>query len=736
MNTAETMLAEPIRRSLWRMGWEKLRPLQERAIAALLQESGDLVISAKTASGKTEAAFLPILSAICDKPIGSIRALYVGPLKALINDQFRRLEELCEYAEIPVHKWHGDVSADKKRKMVARPGGVLLITPESLESILINRTSDLSKIFHSLSFVVIDELHAMLGKERGTQLRSQLFRLRLKTIAEPRLIALSATIGDLNAAAEWLRPDSASRVQILKDESDEKRIRYRVHSYVSVPLGNGNGGDGELSVPNKMYDDIYLNFRKSKNLIFANSKEIVEELTDHLNQLGRQNGTGEEFLIHHGSLSKAIREDTETRMQGKRPYTTICSSTLELGVDIGNVQVIGQIGPCWSVSSLVQRLGRSGRRDNEPHQMRVFIVEDAPDARNSIESRMCPDLLQSIALTELMRESWVESPNIWPFDLSTLVQQTLSIIAETGGTTAANLFEWLIQRGAFRFLDKKQFIVFLRGLKSHDLIEQFPDATLGLGLLGEKIVRHYDFYAAFMASPECRVLHDGRLIGRLTLDSIPNPMDHLILAGRRWQVISVDYERADVFVRDAYGKKLPKFSSSDPDIAAEVRQKMRLSLRSNSVPNYIDTISQKLLFECRRECAIIGLDRFDVIIVGEAAIMWFPWTSSKIMRTLGLVFKASGISAEIQSLKLSFEIAGPLVELIESLHQILTTPPTPENLSEGAGRFYYRKWDRFVDPVLLRQGFAADSLDVPGSVKCLSSLYDELMHLRITGGRS
>lgn len=175
--SADELLAEPIRRSLWRMGWTALRPLQSQAILATLQTQSDLILAARTAAGKTEAAFLPILSEISAAPVGSVRALYVGPLKALINDQFRRLEELCEYAEIPVHRWHGDVSADRKRKLVEKPGGVLLITPESLESLFVNRSAALSRVFHSLSFVVIDELHALLGSERGTQLRSQLFRL-------------------------------------------------------------------------------------------------------------------------------------------------------------------------------------------------------------------------------------------------------------------------------------------------------------------------------------------------------------------------------------------------------------------------------------------------------------------------------------------------------------------------------------------------------------------------------
>ena len=727
MSTPDELLAEPIRRSLWRMGWSSLRPLQEQSIVAILKNSGDLVLSAKTASGKTEAAFLPILSHICDKPIGSIRALYVGPLKALINDQFRRLEELCEFAEIPVHKWHGDVSGDKKRQLVERPGGVLLITPESLESLFINRSSVLAKVFHSLSFVVIDELHAMLGKERGTQLRSQLFRLRRHTVAEPRLVALSATIGDLNAAAKWMRPDDPSRVQILKDDSEAKAIRYRIHAYVSVPVKSEDGGEDEKVSPSQLFDDIYQNYRGSKNLVFANSKRTVEELTDKLNELGRMNATGEEFLIHHGSLSKEIREETEGLMQGTRSHTTVCSSTLELGIDIGNVRAIGQVGPCWSVSSLVQRLGRSGRRDDQPHQMRVFIVEDAPDERTGLESRLYPDLLQSIALTELMLERWVESPNVSPFDLSTLVQQTLSIIAETGGATAATLFELLIHRGAFRFLNQRQYAMLLRGLKQHDLIEQHDDGTLILGLLGEKLVRHYDFYAAFVAPPEYRVLCSGRMIGRLSIDCIPQPKDHLILAGRRWQVVDVDHEHEEVLVRAAQGRKPPLFPPSDGDVAAEVRQKMRLALREQVLPAYVDSTSQRLLADARREAANVGLDRSDIVKTGETTMIWFPWTSSRVMRTLGFVFGWAEISAQIQTHRLAFEISMPLGPLVEALRHTLSSPPSADKLSEDSEKLCNRKWDRFVDPELLRLSFAADSLDIDGSLKCLAALYSELM---------
>ena len=201
------LLHPAIQRQLWDMKWTHLRPLQVEAIRAILSGRDHLILSAATASGKTEAAFLPVISKIADEPKGCIQALYVGPLKALINDQFGRIRDLCGHVEVPVHHWHGDVSATDKKRLIEHPGGVLLITPESLESLFVNRAPYLQKLFGRLKFVVIDELHSFLGNERGLHLRSLLCRLRLVQQAGEifRLIGLSATIGDLSVAQRYIQ---------------------------------------------------------------------------------------------------------------------------------------------------------------------------------------------------------------------------------------------------------------------------------------------------------------------------------------------------------------------------------------------------------------------------------------------------------------------------------------------------------------------------------------------------
>src|SRR5271157_1727415 len=192
--TAFDRLHATLQEALYRMRWTKLRQIQVDAIHEVFDGSKDLIIAAKTAAWKTEAAFLPIFSQIVEKPDRGIRVIYVGPLKALINDQFSRLELLCKEAEIPVHKWHGDVSRSAKKKLLEGPAGVLLITPESIESLFVNHPHELTKLFAKLGYIVIDELHSFIGTERGAHLKSLICRLVSKGHGEVRLLGLSDKI--------------------------------------------------------------------------------------------------------------------------------------------------------------------------------------------------------------------------------------------------------------------------------------------------------------------------------------------------------------------------------------------------------------------------------------------------------------------------------------------------------------------------------------------------------------
>ncbi|WP_417391206.1 DEAD/DEAH box helicase [Gimesia sp.] len=718
---AYALLAEPVQKALWKLGWEKLRPIQNEAIEILTYSQNDLIISARTASGKTEAAFLPILSIMCQNPASSVQAVYVGPLKALINDQFRRLEELCEYTHIPVHRWHGDVSASKKQKFMSNPRGVLLITPESIESLFINRSTELKSLFHSLSFVVIDEIHALQGTERGTHLRSLLFRIDHHVINSPRIVGLSATIGDEKLSAEWVRPSAPDQVKLIKDGHLKKTIQYGIFAYhPREDETDQEIQESESQTCEEISADLYNSFSTGKNLIFANSRDDVEWYTDELNSLSAKEGRPDQFLIHHGALSRDIREHTETLMQGKSPFSTVCSATLELGIDIGNVRAVGQIGCPWSVNSLVQRLGRSGREENQPQIMRVFLPENNFSRSQHLTDQLHPSLIQSIALTELMLEPWVEPCDPNSGDLSTLVQQILSVIAETGGIKAADLFNRLVETGAFRQIDQSIFIEVLRQIGNKDLIEQTEPGELILGLKGEKIVRSYDFYSAFASPPEFRVVNQGQAIGMLPTTFLPSENQHFLLAGKRWQVIAIDYDRREVGVIPARGRKRPRFNSFGSKIHQKVRQKMRQVLAENKQFGYLNPSARELLEQARTTYKNAGLTHNNLIALSPSKCLWFTWTGTDAHETINAIlekYKLKHMNCEV-----AIELDLPLSQAIEFFTKIASIQHDPLVLARLVQDKYRRKYDEYLSDQLLEWSIAQDLINVEGACQEIDKL--------------
>ena len=254
-------------------------------------------------------------------------------------------------------------------------------------------------------------------------------------------------------------------------------------------------------------------------------------LADAANALCRERGIEERFHVHHGSLSRAIREDVERAMKDAPPDTAICSSTLEMGIDIGSVRTVGQVGPPWSVASLVQRLGRSGRRDGEPRRLRLYIADDA-DPRSQDPTRRLPlDLVQTVAVLELMlHDRWIEPMRPASLDLSTLVQQIVALIAETGGLRPDDAHRRLCVDGPFRAVSPGLLARILRGLGRRDIVEQAPGGEIILGLAGERLRASREFYAAFDAPRQFTVRAGDTALGSLPLSMPPAEGDHLVLA--------------------------------------------------------------------------------------------------------------------------------------------------------------------------------------------------------------
>lgn len=730
MPTAFQQLDIRVQKKLWDLAWPTLHPVQEESIRHLLGGAGDCIISSPTASGKTEAAFLPILSAIADDTTASVRALYIGPLKALINDQFRRVEDLCRHLDMPVCRWHGDVSAKPKRELLAAPGGVLLITPESLEAMLVLRPTTVPRLFSALSFVVVDEMHVLMGTERGAQLVSQLERVQKRAGCRPVRIGLSATLGDPHAAVRWLRPNGPPAT-LIKDTSSTSSISIKVrglwrHAPGGTEQDEHGAGDGTDPSDLELARAILLACGGKTALIFANAKSRIEILADALTTEGSKQGMQDEIVVHHGSLSRERRLYTEERLKAARPCLAVCSNTLELGIDIGEIDEVVQVSAPWSVCSLVQRLGRSGRRAGTSRVLRAFFVEERPTERSDAWSLLHLELVQGLATVELMLEKVLEPPLLGRAHLSTLIHQGLSLIAETGGLPASDLYQRLAACGAFGALSAADFAAVLRELGKNDLIEQLSDQTLILGLAGQRIVDHYSFYAAFNAAEELRVVHGADEIGRVA--EPPAVGEHLVLAGRRWRVEDVDAERREVVVVPARGKRPPKFHSAYGNVHALVHARMRALLTSDKVPTYLDSVALEILTDARAEAARQRFFEPRAQHV-DGGVRLFLFAGSQVQRTISLVLCSAGLDATDRGV--GFDVACGSERAAVALRSF-ATDPSVVRLAEYADRVQRRrelgpeKLERFVASEVWQKAYAREELDEASAAAMAKELADAL----------
>ncbi|MCY4372050.1 MAG: DEAD/DEAH box helicase [bacterium] len=759
-----------MQRWIYDQGWTSLHDAQERAIGPILDGDRDVIVAAATAAGKTEAAFLPILSKVAtaihpktdgerdlwnaydpwnereSEPSAGVQVLYLSPLKALINDQHQRLEQLCERLDVPVHRWHGDVPATAKRKLVADPSGVLLITPESLEATFVNRGPIVPRLFAGLRYLVIDELHSFLGAQRGVQLQSLMNRVDLATRLQPSRIGLSATLGDMRQAAAFLRPTDPEHVLIVESKLDGRRLLLQMRGYEAPPPKYRSGaevGQESTGVEGEAKDEesqraiaehLFRHLRGHDNLVFANTRNAVETYADLLARRCARARVPNEFWPHHGNLSKGIRQTVETRIKDRtRPATAVSTSTLELGIDIGTVKSVAQIGPPPSVASLWQRLGRSGRRD-DPAVLRLYITERSVDQDTHPVDRLRCDIVQATAMVRLMLGNWLESPADPGFNYSTLIQQIMSVIAQHGGATAADLYRALCGAGPFHLVDRTRFARLLRAMGTHDLLIQAADGLLLPGVAGERQINNYRFYTAFHTADEWRVLSGGRTLGTIPIYQPLREGTLLIFAGKRWKVAGVDKPARVVQVMRAAGG-VPHFSGGEsPAVSDRVRAEMVAVYRSSDIPAWLDPNAQRLLSEGRAAFHRFGLDGASVL-AGDSEVLLFPWKGDRSLHTAALALSVQGVSATAEGP--AIQIARTCIRDLEAtIRDLLDGPrPAPADLAAAIENPEIDKWDWVLDKTLACESVGARVLDVEGAWALLARVAEGLS-LDRDGGRS
>lgn len=712
---------EFIREYIYSHNWQHLRDVQLTAADVIFNTEDNLLLSSATASGKTEAVFFPILADLCENRSSKsgISVLYIAPLKSLINDQFYRLDELLDMSGIPVCHWHGDVGASQKAKLLKDPSGILQITPESLESMLINRASDIPRLFGALRYVIIDEIHTMIGSDRGCQVICQLCRIAKLIGHTPRRIGLSATIGDLTLAGNWLGAGSGRATQT--PASPKKPLHWRLameHFFILEEQREDKSAAPSPFDPGFAF--LYEAVKNKKTLVFSNSREETEYVTATMRNIARAKGEDDVFLIHHGNLSASLREDAELKMKDEAVLkaVTCATVTMELGIDIGRLERVAQIGAPTSVSSFLQRLGRSGRREAPPEMVELFR-EEAHLPNTPLPQLIPWELLRAIALVELYTaERFIEPPRIRKMPLSLAFHQTLSILAASGELTPAALAQKVLSLPPLSNLPKETYREMLLDMISNDFLEMTEEKGLIIGLKGEKLISSFKFYAVFKDSEDYTVRCESDEIGTIT--NPPPVGDRFALAGRVWEVIDADLPRKLIFVKRLEGIMEISWPGDGGEIHTRILEKMRDILFEDTVYPYLLPNARKRLENARHLARNTGMQKSMLISLGGSSWCLFPWLGTYPFRTLRRYLRTNasyfGLS-EIESegcCYITFHARGtggaPLLRRI--CEKIKKDGIDPLSLMGNTESPILDKYDEYIPAHLLREAYACDRMTV------------------------
>ena len=718
---------------IYRNGWENLRAIQVAAADVIFNTEENLLLTASTASGKTEAAFFPIITLFSEDPPSSVGCIYIGPLKALINDQFMRLNDLCEEGDIPVWHWHGDVAQSHKDRLMKHPSGILQITPESLEALLLHKHAAIPKLFHDLRFIVIDEVHSLLRGDRGGQTLCLIERLSRLAGVNPRRIGLSATMGDPEGTGEFLSLGTGRTTLIPRIDAKGSTWRLSMeHFYVRNSQAGEDYPEAEgMPVLEEKTDEaplmadpgigyIFEHTRGKKCLVFVNSREECEAVTTTLRRYCEVKHERDRFLIHHGNLSASYRETAEGVMKDESQYmTTVTTATLELGIDIGRLERAFQIDAPWTVSSFLQRMGRTGRR-GQPPEMWFVMREDEPEVRAMLPTTIPWKLLQGIAMVQLyLEERWVEPPRLDRLPFSLLYHQTMATLASCGEMSPRSLAERILSLQYFHRISQEDFRTLLQHLLETDHIQYTEQGGLIVGLTGERIVNSFKFYGVFQESEEYTVRSESQELG--TVVSPPPLGEKLAIAGAVWRVLDIDHKRHQVYCEQVKGSVPAYFGECPGDLHTRILERMRVVLREEKrYPYLMKNAAARLQQACFTAASSGAADRNLIHLGGN---MWclLPWLGTYAFLAMERFLKIK--CAERLSLR-NLDSARPFFIQFtmnadeESFYQVLfeeiKKPIDPLELVYPKELPVFDKYDEYLPEELVKKGFAYGVLDLEG----------------------
>jgi len=729
-------LAPFIQDFIYQNKWEELRGIQVAACEVIFDSDDNLLLSSGTASGKTEAAFLPVLTELYNNPSKSVGVLYISPLKALINDQFKRLEQLLLDSHIPVCKWHGDASQTQKNKLVKNPEGILQITPESLESLISNKRGACLQMFSDLRFIIIDEVHHFMRDPRGIQLLCVLERLQKLTGVIPRRIGLSATLGDVSLAQTWLNTSTGRSCAAPITEEGKKRIRLHIERFVNYADqrdlvdrdGSGIvthvGGDGDMGT-REHFEYLFKMTLDKKTIIFTNSREETEFVIANLREIALKRKSPDIYRVHHGNVSALIRETTEDEMKSEdEKIVTGATVTLELGIDIGSLDQAVQVGAPLNVSSFAQRLGRCGRRGQVPQLLFTF-VENIRINSADVLGPINWEFIRTLAIIELYtKDHWMEPiyPHHHAYNL--LYHQTMSHLKSCGELSPAALAQTILTLGCFRYISQEDYRQLLGQLIDIQQLERTERGGLIIGREGEKVVNSHKFLTVFLAPEYLLVKDENRTIG--TVDKVYPVGIRFALAGLTWETVDVNEKSKVIFV-----KRVPGISLVDWDIDFEAElhtvlvRKVRSVLMEDVSYPYLSDRCRERLEEIRYITRNSGILENLVTPLSDKKFAIFPWIGTRQLFTLHYALSHRNIINKlpwVTCLYLEVLFNGTAEELEHIIYDIIESDlnlydlPLPDKVQING------KYNEFIPVNLLRKQFIEDYLDFEGLQEGIRSI--------------
>lgn len=658
--------------------WKKFNSIQEKTIPHILNKTNSLII-APTASGKTEAALIPIFSELISKKSTPVSVIYVAPLKALINDLYLRINRWCEYFNLTAMKWHGDVNYSKRNSFIKNPTDFLFITPESLEVILLNQPEEIKKeLFGNLEYFIIDEIHYFANSDRGTQLNSLVNRISEYSSNKITKIGLSATVGNPKTIADWI--DNKNPVKIIEEDND-KIFQYKVW----------DKNIDELTRSLEKYLD-------KKILIFVNSRALAEKYYNHFkSKINIVN-----LFIHHSSIDSETREKNEQLFKKLDSAFMISTNTLELGIDIGSIDVVIQLEPPFDMSSFSQRIGRCGRRNNR---------------QRTIINTHYINLIVTLAELKLKQENKIEDIFISNKSKDILFHQILSYIFQFKQVKPKEVYDNLTNCYVFSNVSKNEFKRMLSVMKQDKFI--YSDGPyLSLDLNFEKTFgrkNFMEFYSVFMPNYEFSVKKGRSEVGKLDASfvMILSKDDDFYLGGKKWTVKSINKQNFIVQVVESSFSKadIPRWNSGGSPLSYLISRKTYNVLlgeyNGEDIKTFDDNALNNLKYATESSLKAGFLkNHIPVEFINKKKskkVYIYTFAGNKVNTLLSTLFKLHYpiTSQKVSPFYISFNINNDfsiedIHSIMSNIDNILTEKDMDARLSETIGKFTKNKFIKYL----------------------------------------